>query len=93
MMVAYVRSNDEAAGHTRFGVVASGKVGGAVKRNRARRQIREALRLMDNLACNRSVDVVVVVRKSCTTAGYADIAGSLGYLMRRSGLLEGDHDA
>lgn len=92
LMVAYARSNSDESAVARFGIVASAKVGGAVKRNRARRQIREALRTLRNLSTSKPVDVVLVVRKPCTLAEYADIVNALRYLMARCGMIEDHHD-
>lgn len=61
--VCYIRPRR--AGKNRLGIVTGKKVGNAVKRNRARRIIREAFRLIDPVLkekTNRRFDFVFVAR-------------------------------
>ena len=61
--VCYIRPRR--AGKNRLGIVTSKKVGNAVKRNRARRIIREAFRLMDPIIKEKTAkryDFVFVAR-------------------------------
>lgn len=51
--------------HNRYGLVTSGRVGGAVVRNRTRRLLREALRVL-NPQMRTGFDVVLVVRQPLT---------------------------
>jgi len=48
--------------HNRYGLVTSGRVGGAVARNRARRLLREVIRAL-NPRLRTGFDVVLVVRQ------------------------------
>ena len=59
LVVVYVIKNRY--GFTRFGVTSSKKIGNAVKRNRARRVIRESVRKL-NIDMTQSVDIILVPR-------------------------------
>jgi ribonuclease P protein component len=61
--VVFLRAPLESDG-LRVGVVASRKVGGAVKRNRARRLLRETARSLVPRWQNQSIWVVLVARES-----------------------------
>jgi ribonuclease P protein component len=63
---------DEASAPARLGIVASAKVGGAVKRNRIKRLCRECFRLWPDFAPN-GVDVVVVARSGAHELGLAEV--------------------
>ena len=58
-LMAYAKPND--LGHPRVGMSVSRKVGNAVRRNRIRRLLREAFRLMQH-DLPRGYDLVIVVR-------------------------------
>ena len=60
------------SGPLRLGVVASRRVGGAVRRNRAKRLLREVYR-RNRPASMASVDLVLVARRSIVEASYRDI--------------------
>lgn len=74
----------------RLGVIASRRFGGAVKRNRAKRRIREIFRSQHPDTSRerglRPLDVVVIPRRELLAASYealeADFAGALGRLDR-----------
>jgi ribonuclease P protein component len=63
----------------RIAVAASRAVGGAVKRNRARRRVREAVRVA--LAARRiptaGADLVLIVRPAALEAAAADLRGAV----------------
>ena len=70
-------------GRARLGIVASRKLGDAVRRNRAKRLIREIFRRNELLAGARGIDVVVIPRRELFDAGYASLASDLGTAFSR----------
>ena len=72
--------------YSRFGFTASRKVGEAVRRNRARRLMREAVRLQ--LAEILSGwDLVFVARPSITQTKFSEVKAACTQLLRRAHLL------
>jgi len=76
-----VAPND--AGAARLGIVASRKLGDAVRRNRAKRLIREVFRRSD-LPGRRGMDVVVIPRRELFDASYAEFEADLLATLKRS---------
>jgi len=72
---------------TRLTVVASKRVGNAVRRNRAKRLMREAARAC---AWRDGLDVVLVARAACAEADAAGVTDELVRLAGRLGASEGD---
>jgi len=70
----------------RLGVVASKVIGNAVKRNRAKRRLREAWRL-NRFRFKGDVDVILVARRTILTARWEDVNDDLIRLAKRAGLL------
>ncbi len=82
------------AGTARLGIVASRKLGDAVRRNRAKRLIREVFRRSLPLPARQGVDVVVIPRRELFDAPYSQFESDLrGALRRSTSLLPGSSDA
>ncbi len=72
----------------RVGVVVSKRLGKAVRRNRIRRLIREAVRVL----CRRlrsGWDLVIIARSRMTEARFAEVQAALEEALTRAGLLLG----
>jgi ribonuclease P protein component len=76
------------ANEIRYGLVASKRLGKAVRRNRARRLVREAMRQV----CARLTlgwDLVFVIRSPALGSKLGPVRADLELLARRAGLLDG----
>jgi ribonuclease P protein component len=82
-----VRS-DGAAVNVRIGVVASKRVGNAVKRNRAKRLLRDAARHVCDRLNYQDIWVVLVAKSTITTQTSHVVRNDLEQGLRRGGLLE-----
>ena len=72
--------------YSRKAFVASKKVGGAVKRNRARRLMKESYRKLEG-DIKPGRDILMVARSGITEAGYQEVEASLRKALLKSGLL------
>ena len=86
-VVMYVIKNRY--GYTRIGITASKKVGNAVKRNRARRVIRESLRQL-NLDMTQSVDIILVARSKTPYVKQQVVYSQLKVLCEKAGILKAE---
>ncbi len=85
-MVVYCRGNG--LDHNRLGLTASTKIGNAVKRNRARRRLREVYRRnVSRLLSGR--DVVLVARARTLTASWGEMEETFLRLCGKLGLVRG----
>ena len=71
---------------SRCGFTVSRRVGKSVRRNRARRRLREAVRLMWDLIAP-GWDMVWIARPAINRAEFVDLQGVCARLLRRAGLL------
>ena len=83
MVLAFLRNELD---HSRFGFVVSKRLGNAVKRNKIKRQIREATRLQLP-QIESGVDLVIIARQPIREASYQEIEQTLLYLLKKSKLL------
>jgi len=72
--------------HNRYGWIISRQVGGAVVRNRLRRQLREIMRLRRRRLVT-GYDIVLIARPAVIGKPYADLARIVDELLERAGLL------
>jgi ribonuclease P protein component len=73
---------------TRFGLSTGRKLGGAVVRNRIRRRLREALRVMAP-SFQPGWDVLIIARPGAIDADHDALIGALRRLLQRAGILGG----
>jgi ribonuclease P protein component len=71
----------------RAGFVAGRKVGDAVRRNRARRRLREAWRRLKSRVADPGAWVVFVARKPCAEEAQTQVEQEMTALLARAGLL------
>jgi len=79
-MTVLLAPND--AGRLRLGIVASRKLGDSVRRNRAKRLIREVFRRSDLLP-GKSLDVVIIPRRELFDAAYASLESDFRATVQR----------
>ena len=85
LVVTYVLKNRY--GYMRIGITASKKVGCAVKRNRARRVIREAVRSL-NLDMSKGYDIIFVARSRTAKAKTYEVAPMIEKRLRDAGVID-----
>lgn len=85
LVVVHARRRDDDEG-CRLAVIASRRVGNAVRRNRAKRVLREAARRMPWQA---RLDVVLTARAACADAHVDQVIGDLRETASSLGLLDG----
>ena len=88
-MVLWLRSGDDVS--MRLGVVASKKVGNAVKRARSKRRLREVFRLHRHLLSGE-VDVVLVARYTIADAKWEAVVEDFLMLTEKAGLMRKEED-
>ena len=80
---ATVLAGPNDVGTARLGIVASRKLGDAVRRNRAKRLIREVFRRGDMLQPGKGLDVVVIPRRELFDAVYSSLESDLRGTIKR----------
>lgn len=78
-VVVFCLRND--LGYNRISFLASKKVGNSVKRNRARRLMRESMRYIENI--KQGYDIIVIARNTINDRKCADVKKSLEAALRR----------
>ena len=73
-----------------LGITCSRKVGNAVKRNRARRRLREAARSVLPLVARTGHDYVIIGRSETVTRPYPALQADLEAAVRRLGLVRAE---
>ena len=73
---------------TRFGLSTGRRLGGAVVRNRVRRRLREALRVMAP-SFQPGWDVLIIARPAVIDADHEALVGALRRVLRSGGVLGG----
>jgi ribonuclease P protein component len=68
----------------RFGVTANRSIGGAVKRNRAKRRMRSALQEVD---LNPGWDLILVARPGLDEAPWDKLTRAIGKLLAKAGVI------
>jgi ribonuclease P protein component len=74
-------------GTLRAAFVAGRAVGGAVRRNRQRRRLREACRQVWPQIADRAADVVFVAQPAAEASDFSAVCREMEALLRRAGLL------
>ena len=83
MVLAFLQNELD---YSRFGFVVSKRLGKAVRRNKIKRQMREAARI--RVPCIKSgFDIVFIVRQPTHQATYQEIEQSMEFLLQKAGLL------
>ena len=72
--------------YNRISYLASKKVGNSVRRNRARRLMRESMRHIENV--KQGYDIIVIARNTINDRKCADVKKSIEAAMKRVDLLE-----
>lgn len=72
---------------SRLGIAAGKAVGGAVKRNRAKRRLRAAIRLAAT-TLSAGWDVVLVARPGLPDADWPEVVGAFTQLLKRAKILK-----
>jgi ribonuclease P protein component len=85
-LVAFVLINPSVP--RQFGVIASRRVGGAVRRNRAKRLLREAYRKLRPQLVGQGFHLVLVARRACADASATQVQIELETLLKPLGLIE-----
>lgn len=74
-------------GKNRLGITVSTKIGHAVVRNRVKRQLKEAYRLLEP-SFNLDIDLVIVARKAVLHSDFNKIYAEMGRLAKKAGLTQ-----
>jgi ribonuclease P protein component len=83
-LVLQARRNEyDTAGSARFGYTATKRLGTAVRRNRARRRLKEAVRQVAPVHARPGYDYVIIARRGTLTHAFPDIVKELKTALRK----------
>ena len=85
VVVIYLKNHLD---HNRTGFLASKKVGNSVKRNRARRLMRESFRHIKS-DIPQGYDIVIIARNTISGRSFHEVDRSLRNALRRTGIISG----
>jgi ribonuclease P protein component len=75
-------------GHSRFGFIVGRRIGRAVKRNKTKRRMREAVRTrVQKGEIIEGWDIVFIARRPIRDASFQQVDQAIGLLLRRAGLV------
>jgi ribonuclease P protein component len=80
------------SGETRFGLATGRRLGGAVVRNRVRRRLKEALRVMAP-SFQPGWDVLIIARPAIVEADHDAVVGAVRRVLRTGGVLGGQAES
>ena len=81
---ARAREDESGAVPCRFGYAISGRLGGAVRRNRLRRRLKESAQRLNASGTCSGLDCVVIARGGAMEAPFAELDATLERLVERS---------
>ncbi len=84
VVIFYLKNN---LPYNRVAFLASKKVGNSVARNRARRLMKESVRLL-NLSIETGYDVIYIARNTITTAKCIDVQKSIEKSLNKTGVIK-----
>lgn len=73
--------------HNRLGITATKKIGNAVKRNRARRLIKESYRLLEPKFNDSSFDIVIVARTKAVESKMGQVKDDIEKIFIEAGII------
>jgi len=85
LAILIVRANGKQS--SRFGFMASKRLGKATERNRAKRRLREIVRPQIDMI-QPGWDILIIARHAMTKAKYVEIDDAVSQLLRRAGLIQ-----
>jgi ribonuclease P protein component len=88
-MIVQVRPRED-AGSARVGFTVTKKVGNAVVRNRVRRRLKEAARLVLGAAQAPAADIVLIGREATRTRKFTALQDDLRRALRKAGVATGN---
>lgn len=80
------RGDGAGGGSNRYGIITSRRIGKAVKRNRARRLLREVLR-QNHPYIHAGYDIVLIARAAIVGRKFAEVNDAVQSLLKQAGLL------